>query len=308
MNTARIQCSYVGSMAGEEMGSTGRGSIVGVFHHGWYLGRRSSVWLLHNSHYGKVPFGIGIDGFERTIPYRKSLEGSHVYWKDGKLFLPEAELSLQLPKPELPIAIEKLNLKDIKHVRVIAENLLREDGRGELRGLLIKQATLLEGEKTPETTGEQQGSVFLTYSEERIRTFFSALKSWNVENAVKSIKKMIGLGTGLTPSMDDWIVGFLYVSLRVQADSAVCDLFDRVVATVSSAVSSRTNRISAAYLNAAAKGLYFEALENALRATCPRDMEMLLEIGSSSGSDMLTGMAFAIAWFEQFGMTEMIHL
>ena len=308
MGTTTIQCSYMGDMAGEELESFTCGSIIGVFHHGWYIGSRSSVWLLHNSNYGKVPFGIGIDGFERKIPYRKALEGSRVFWSDGKLMLPEAELALLLPTAEFHKAIMPVDMQTLRRMHAIAKPLLHEAGRGELRHLLMNQEQLVQGEKASIKLSVEQTGMFLPYAEERLAALFSALKDFQVEQAAKTIKKMIGLGAGLTPSMDDWIVGFLYVALRVETSSPVRELFDNLVKAVCASVTSRTNRISAVYLTAASRSLYFEALENALRATCPRDMEMLLEIGSSSGSDMLTGMTFAVAWLESIRSTEKFHL
>ena len=70
MNSRTIPCSYIGSLAESCLRQSGCGTILGVFHHGWYLDCNGQVLLLHNTEYGRVPFGIGIDGFEETILYQ----------------------------------------------------------------------------------------------------------------------------------------------------------------------------------------------------------------------------------------------
>ena len=54
-----------------------------------------------------------------------------------------------------------------------------------------------------------------------------------------------------------------------------------------------TNGISAAYLRAAARGEYYELLEGCLFGEDSESIARLLSIGSSSGSDMLSGMLVA---------------
>ena len=51
-----------------------------------------------------------------------------------------------------------------------------------------------------------------------------------------------------------------------------------------------TNAVSAAYLRAAARGEYYELLEGCLFGDDTDSIARLLSIGSSSGSDMLSGM------------------
>ena len=70
-----------------------------------------------------------------------------------------------------------------------------------------------------------------------------------------------------------------------------------VCAAVSEAVleyaGEYTNAISAAYLRAAARGEYYELLEGCLFGEDADSIARLLDIGSSSGSDMLSGLLAA---------------
>jgi len=281
-----IPCSYIGALTGTEISKPGTGSIIGVFHHGWYIGNRSSVWLLHDSRYGKVPFGIGIDDFETQAPYRKALEGSRFSWSDGILLLPQAELSLILcpPEPHLPPVM--VSHQQLHSLQKLGESVLLANGRGDLWQLIVYQLSAPNLGITPEI----QDNYYLSYMHVQITDLLSALRENNMRKLELALKKMIGLGNGLTPSMDDWLVGFLYVMLRTNEPHP---LREELANLIHSAAPRRTNRISSAYLSAAVVGESFEALDRALFATSPQDMELLLSIGSSSGSDMLTGMVFA---------------
>ena len=165
------------------------------------------------------------------------------------------------------------------------ESCLLQRGRGELCLLLNREESVIT-------------SLFDT-AKDRIAAFLTAVDTLDMEAAGNILRKMIGLGRGLTPAMDDWLVGFLYIALRVQGSHAEKLFFQRLALEVQISVSERTNRISGAYLSAAAKGLGFEALDKALFAEKPEDLVMLWSVGNSSGSDMLTGMVHAISCIEK---------
>ena len=93
--------------------------------------------------------------------------------------------------------------------------------------------------------------------------------------------------------MDDVLLGLIYGLLRwIPNDGATAALRDAIIAHAQTA----TNEISAAYLIAVARGAYFERLDDILAGLCsetPIEIEPILEIGSSSGSEMLFGLLLA---------------
>jgi uncharacterized protein DUF2877 len=107
-------------------------------------------------------------------------------------------------------------------------------------------------------------------------------------------KAMIGLGPGLTPSGDDFLVG-LFATLHVPQNpcrelAGVCD--DILVD-----VARRTNAISAAALQAAARGRVREVIQDLIRELVQGTPDRLaaalsrvLAIGSTSGTDIVAGM------------------
>lgn len=100
----------------------------------------------------------------------------------------------------------------------------------------------------------------------------------------------IGLGCGLTPSFDDACVGMMAVfqALGLQAP-VIQDL-------------SVTTDVSARYLRLAQEGFFGQAVLDVVEALWHSQANLqgaidgLLEVGATSGADMLYGMRFALTW------------
>lgn len=109
----------------------------------------------------------------------------------------------------------------------------------------------------------------------------------------QAVSRLVGLGPGLTPSGDD-VLGGAMLALGL---SGRRDLLARLYGTVQSAIHD-TNRISAAYLEAAAKGCGSSVLHDAMNAIWTDSPELgqalsgLGRMGHSSGWDALLGAAF----------------
>jgi hypothetical protein len=103
---------------------------------------------------------------------------------------------------------------------------------------------------------------------------------------------LAGLGPGLTPSGDDFLIGAMY-GLWSSLPTAEAKALSRAICAASV---GRTNRISAAWLAAAAEGQAIEAwhdLVDALRTVdedlVPRACRQLINLGHTSGADALAG-------------------
>lgn len=115
-----------------------------------------------------------------------------------------------------------------------------------------------------------------------------------------AVRRLAGLGPGLTPAGDDWLAGWL-VGLRVGRAIDRNGGQERLpIETVGQAVmqgaSSQTTELSLAFLAAAADGalsrswhLLIDALSNADPAPLRSAAEEVLLVGATSGSDMLAG-------------------
>tara|TARA_Y100001936_G_scaffold247435_1_gene293216 strand:- start:379 stop:1266 length:888 start_codon:yes stop_codon:yes gene_type:complete len=117
----------------------------------------------------------------------------------------------------------------------------------------------------------------------------------------KSVNSLIGLGPGLTPSGDDFLVGML-VTLNSLGEKKLLELLEK---EINSAV-SRTNDISKVHLKAASRGFGAEPLHSVIRGIVNNDTEELRKslknidnIGHCSGWDALTGIFITLkAWLK----------
>jgi hypothetical protein len=115
----------------------------------------------------------------------------------------------------------------------------------------------------------------------------------DLESACMQAQALLGLGAGLTPAGDDFLVGFFAV-LHLPAHP--CPDWTRICVPVLARVEQRTNTISAAALRAAAAGRVRESIVALLRELmggAPQDLvaalDRVLAIGSTSGADMVAG-------------------
>ena len=107
----------------------------------------------------------------------------------------------------------------------------------------------------------------------------------------RGIGTLLGLGPGLTPSGDDFLVGMLVALCETQE----AGLQARLSETIRHLAPARTAPISTAHLLAACDGMASDALHRALQAIlCNRpsladDLAALAVVGHSSGWDALAG-------------------
>lgn len=120
-----------------------------------------------------------------------------------------------------------------------------------------------------------------------------------------SVQSLIGLGYGLTPSGDDFLVGYL-AGLWCTAGANLSRMqFLMALGSELSQVSQNTNEISCTYLRSAAKGHVSEPIAKlAQRLNQANNMSSLraatqaaLQVGHTSGSDGVLGLLLGcLAW------------
>lgn len=118
--------------------------------------------------------------------------------------------------------------------------------------------------------------------------------------SMQRLSELVGLGQGLTPAGDDFLLGIL----------AALDLLGAAserAALCAALKLQRTNRISAAFLQAAAASVYAEYLLLLLRALAcgapqgeiERCAVRVLQTGHTSGSDTLSGLLWCMDTIER---------
>ncbi|MDR7418833.1 MAG: DUF2877 domain-containing protein [Armatimonadota bacterium] len=153
-------------------------------------------------------------------------------------------------------------------------------------------------------TGEQAGRAhghLLARCRASLSTIAGALYGGDgPERIAEAVTAVAGLGSGLTPSGDDLLMGILH-ALTVWPDLAAHTARAALRRATVETAGPRTTRISAAYLEAAAGGLATEPwhdLACALTRGSAHDRLRaaaigVLALGETSGADGLTGLCWA---------------
>jgi len=138
--------------------------------------------------------------------------------------------------------------------------------------------------------------------EQRLRMRFEALVTGVLREdnflIVEGVHGLLGVGPGLTPSGDDFLVGFLAGLMHSRRENCRGSI-DVMVRCLTQDASLFTTSLSAEYIKYAVKGLYhvyFTDLINAFKAGLYEELAsaagQLITLGHYSGTDLLLGFAY----------------
>lgn len=125
-----------------------------------------------------------------------------------------------------------------------------------------------------------------------VNELFSGFKSGESMAMRNGAQLLAGLGVGLTPAGDDFLVGSILALWSYFPESEA----QRLSTLIAKEASPRTNSISAAWINASAKGEagqhwhhLLEALKSENEGTLQNAVRAILPTGHTSGADSLGG-------------------
>jgi hypothetical protein len=178
-----------------------------------------------------------------------------------------------------------LHRRDQAAAWTVAWQTLRQYQRGDTISAIIEAMARAEG-------------AFVT-----VPALLEATEALHAEEACAAIGPLIGLGPGLTPAGDDFLVGYL-AGLWSTAGSDTARL--RFLASVGawlSEAASQTNVISQAYIQSAVRGHASEPIARLAQRldraktidNVRAETEAALQIGHSSGTDGVAGLLFGCA-------------
>lgn len=120
----------------------------------------------------------------------------------------------------------------------------------------------------------------------------SALANADLSSSLTAAQQLAGLGIGLTPAGDDFIMGAIYAAWIIHPQEVASVLAKEIADTAA----PLTTSLSAAYLKSAGKGeagilwhYFFDTLIGADPARIQTAMHKLLAVGETSGVDALAG-------------------
>lgn len=226
---------------------------------------------------GAVPFPF--TDWERGSPIR--LDASGLYTGAGKLLIPLAGA-----KP-VDLSIRGLaasgGAKAPPSEKPIVDWLVRH---GDAAGL----AVLLTG------GGDNPYAALIR---PRLPALVAAVENRDAANAAEAAAHMAGCGPGLTPSSDDLLCGYMAALHAMAACGQIAPVL-AITSRMAEYAAKRTNRISGAFLLHSGNGEVSEdvlALLEALFFGADGLDEAIARVGaygSTSGADILTGIALAI--------------
>ncbi|MBP3479154.1 MAG: DUF2877 domain-containing protein [Oscillospiraceae bacterium] len=262
--------------------SDSKGEILLATSKGIYFRLSDRIFQLTNASIGTTPVGIGIDnvGFLTSIGLK---EGQPVHLMNGELRLPGAIVKLHSEEVGTHISFSPLLPALIQRCAQMLHTKSKPRSISSLCAPLIYGATQIY-----ETTNPVCQIAYPLLLE-----LIQAMRTANLEAITAAVNALIGMGVGLTPSADDVILGLMYGLLRLAPYAVSTKALTEAVIKYAPI---NTNAISAAYLQAVAEGGEFSRLDNILHGLSgkiPLDIEPMLEIGSSSGSEMLLGLLIA---------------
>jgi len=122
----------------------------------------------------------------------------------------------------------------------------------------------------------------------------------DADGMAQALQPLVGLGPGLTPSGDDFIVGYLAALWCQSAHNAEVGASLAALAPALQALTPRTNLISRQFLVNAVEGQFSERLVDVVCALARPELDLstrtadALRTGHSSGADSLVGLLFGL--------------
>jgi hypothetical protein len=123
-------------------------------------------------------------------------------------------------------------------------------------------------------------------------SLFSALVNADLSTSITAAKQLAGLGQGLTPAGDDFLLGAIYAAWIIHPPE-ICGMLANAIAATAAPL---TTSLSAAWLRSAGKGeagilwhQFFDVLISANPARIQEAMDKILAVGETSGADAMAG-------------------
>lgn len=268
------------------LASTTHARVLNAFDRACNLVNQDGALLaLLASPHGLNPFALVIDSTE-PAPFRALSTASPV--SVTPLSLSIGALQIQI------MAVDEWNpLPDWPAVRACLAPAANPEWAEALAALALgvcPRGSLLELYTTEARAEREQ--LFLERARRGAVSLAAGLSAGSLETCRMGVSDLAGLGGGLTPAGDDFIVGALlavWVGRFGPQAEALCGPIAEIAA-------ARTTLLSAAYLRAAARGECMQPWHALFHALCasstghlPLATRDLLSIGHTSGADALAG-------------------
>ena len=282
-----LLATFIGAKAKLLISSSETASVMGNTSRGIFLKteRKWVIFLSFEDYRG--PMTINLQG--DLAPLKKMPQGGLVQLTPSLIFAPKNDLQIApdeavkwKPTQAFPEAYESINFPT--RLETFAKVAYAQKNNEGLSGLL------------PHLLGISSSNVL---QNDDILIIQTSLREQDLSSTHPPIENLLGLGSGLTPSGDDFIIGLLLTLNRWDAVLKLRNLpaFNKQVIE---AAYVKTTTLSATLIECAADGQADERLVTALDYLMtgigePKPiLDDLLSWGNSSGVDALVGMVVAL--------------
>ena len=133
-----------------------------------------------------------------------------------------------------------------------------------------------------------------------VTQLITSAERFDIRGSIHAAEKLIGLGPGLTPTGDDFLIGFLAGLWCTRGTDQGQLGFIRSFGDALMQIATGTNEISRTYLYHAALGQFSSSLSNLLEAIATggrvkQATEEAMQVGHSSGMDSVTGLLIGLS-------------
>jgi hypothetical protein len=250
------------------------------------INQDGDILALVASERGLTPFGVVVASEDRA-PFRTASAASPVRVEATRLTIGDLQIEFESagmwnPTPNW-VEVRRLFAGDIELLEALAMMALEVAPRGSLLELFLP------------AEARTMNSLMVKRALVGALELVSGLRMGSVEKSVAGANKLAGLGGGLTPAGDDFIVGVLLAGWA----GLYGEGRERLGAAIVEAAAPATTLLSAAYLKSAARGEctahWHELFDSLLRpdAEAARGaIRSLMSVGHTSGADAFAGFAF----------------
>jgi hypothetical protein len=144
------------------------------------------------------------------------------------------------------------------------------------------------------------GSILSQKISRPVLQLISSTGQFDIQGSIQSVEKMIGLGPGVTPSGDDFLIGFLAGLWSTSGENQGQLSFIHLFGNGLMEIAKQTNLISRTYLYHATHGQFSSSLSNLAQAIAFGSeniraiSEAAMRVGHSSGMDSVTGLLIGL--------------
>lgn len=264
-----------------------------------------NLFLVTDQVYGALPFGISIDIQQQNYFDQIGLEtGLSVLTEKSSFYIPEIDFCIDLKnsnvwypkdilhyKTNLPIFNSNLNhLIEYSKSKVVEE-------KGLINLIIVCDDIYMANKEIP-----AELDYFRKISFNLLIGLTKGIKNEDYPRITQALNKLIGFGVGLTPYMDDVVVG-LISSLHIFKDKLFLTNLVSFLGSELFRLKDRTTSVSKLYLMSAVKGDVFEIIDQLIYAVIFSEqseirarVDRLLTVGSTSGAGLLLGIVLGFKY------------